>query len=268
VRCRNKYADVRMFICIVVSFGLAGCGTAPVRHADWSVPENGRVLRKAAWGMDDLSRRRRSMRALVKISAPFLPGKTAADGVIVVQPLDLIRLDVMDPAGGLLAGLHLKLDALDLWMPRQMRVFEADSSDDSIAHITKLPWTLSELFSILQGMPPRRFNEEFTDWSIDPDGYAVNGDGDAIMALEPGLNLPQSFIRYKNDRQKKAIYEVLFEDYRATNLGMFPHHITLRFLGKRKTVELWFENVEWNPVVAWGALAPEYPEGTRVVRVR
>lgn len=249
-------------------FCLSACATTQARHADWPTPENGRILRNAAQGMDDLSRRRRSMRAQVKIAAPFLPGKTAADGVIVAQPMDLIRLDVMDPTGGLLAGLNLKLDALDLWMPNQMRVYETDSSDDSIAHITKLPWTLSELFSILKGMPPQRFNEEFTDWSIDPNGYAVNGDGDGIMALEPGLNLPQSFIRYKNERQKKAVYEVAFEDYRPTKLGMFPHHITLKFLGKNKTVELWFENVEWNPVVAWGVLAPEYPEGTKIVRVR
>ncbi len=255
-------------ICVITSLTLSACAATPVRHADWSVPENGRVLKKAAQGMDELSRRRHSMRAQVKIAAPFLPGRTAADGVIVAQPLDLIRLDVMDPAGGILAGLNLKLDALDLWMPHQMRVYEADSSDESIATITRLPWTLSELFSILQGMPPRRFNEEFTDWSIDPDGFAVNGDGDAIMALEPGLNLPQSFIRYKNDRHRKAIYEVLFEDYRATALGMFPHHITIKFLGRRKTVELWFENVEWNPTVAWGALAPEYPDGTKIVRVR
>lgn len=253
---------------VLLAVTLVGCATTPARHADWSMPENGRALKKAMQGIDDLSRRRRSMRAQVKIAAPFLPGKTAADGVIAAQPMDLFRLDVMDPTGGTLAGLNLKLDTLDLWLPNQMRVYQTDSSDDSIARVTKLPWTLSELFSVLQGLPPRRFNEEFTDWSIDPNGYAVNGDGDAIMALEPGLNVPQSFIRYKDEHQKKVLYEVQFEDYRATTLGLFPHHITLKFLGKHKTVELWFENVEWNPPVAWGALAPEYPEGTKIVQVR
>lgn len=263
MRWRRNNLVIVMTVCVA----MAGCATTKVRHKDWPMPENGRALKNAMRGVEDLSHRRRGLRAQVKIAAPFLPGKTAADGVIVAQPMDLFRLDVMDPAGGLLAGLNLKLDTLDLWMPSQSRVYETDSADDSIARVTKLPWTLSELFSILQGLPPRRFNEEFTDWSIDPNGYAVSGDGDAIMALEPGLNLPQSFIRYKNDRQKKAIYEVLFEDYRATNLGMFPHHITLKFLAKNKTVELWFENVEWNPPVAWGALAPDYPEGTKIVQV-
>lgn len=261
MRCRNNIP----FLILLV---LAACATTRPHHADWAMPENGRVLKTAMRGMDDLSHRRRGMRAQIRIAAPFLPGKTAADGVVVAQPMDLMRLDVMDPTGGVMAGLNLKLDVLDLWFPNQMRVYETDSGDDSIARLTRLPWTLSELFSILQGLPPRRFNEELTDWSIDPDGFAVNGDGDAIMSLEPGLNLPQLFIRYKNDRHKKAVYEVRFEDYRATNLGMFPHHIAVEFSGRHKTVELWFENVEWNPPVAWGALAPDYPEGTKVVRVR
>lgn len=246
----------------------SACATTPARHADWAPVENGRVLKKTMLSLDDLSRRRRGLRAQVKIAAPFLPGKTAADGVIVAQPMDLMRLDLMDPAGGLLAGLNLQLSALDLWLPGAQRVYETSSDDDSLARITRLPWTLSELFSILQGLPPRRFAEDYTEWSIDPDGFAVSGDGDAIMAITPGLHLPETVIRYKNERQKKAIYTVQFDDYRATNLGMFPHHITVQFLRPHKTVELWFENVEWNPVVAWGALAFDLPEGTRVVQVR
>lgn len=248
---------------------LVGCATTgKPRHANWAPIDSGRALKRAVTAMDTLSRQRRSLRAQVKVSAPFLPGKTAADGVLVAQPIDLLRLDLMDPVGGTLAGVNLKLDTLELWLPNEQRIYETDSLDDSLTRLTRLPWTLSELFSILQGLPPKRFNESYDDWSIDPDGAAVNGDGDALMAIIPAMNLPQTFIRYKNDQHKKAIYEVTYDEYRPTKLGMFPHHITVQFFSPRKKVELWFDNVEWNPAVAWGALAFDVPEGTKVIQVR
>ncbi len=261
MRCRNKAA---LILCVVVS----SCATTPVRHADWTPVENGRVLKQAMQSMETLSHQRRSMRAQVKVAAPFLPGKTSVDGVLVAQPMDLMRLDLMNPVGEMVAGVNLKVDALDLWLPEKQRVYETDSADDSLSRITKLPWTWSEFFSLLKGLPPARFDEEYTDWSVDPDGMAVNGNGDAIMALDPGLHLPQSFIRYKNERHKKAIYEVQFEDYRPTKMGLYPSHVTIQFFHPRKTVELWLENVEWNPAVAWGALAFDLPEGTKIVHVR
>lgn len=253
---------------IVMLWLLTSCATWSQRNHDWPTIESGRTLKNTMHTVDDLSRKRRGMRGQIKIAAPFLPGKTAADGVIVAQPMDFLRLEVMDPIGGVMAGLNLKLDALELWLPNQMRVYETDSSDDSIARLTKLPWTFTELFAILQGLPPRRFSEEYTDWSIDPDGIAVNGEGDAIMALSSGLNLPEVYVRFKNEKRKSVLYEVTLDDYRSTKLGMFPHHITVKFLHPRKTVELWFDNVEWNPSVAWGALAFDFPEGTKVIQVR
>lgn len=261
MRCKNKIA---LILCVMI----AGCATAPVRHANWAPVENGRVLTQAMRAMEALSRQRRSMRAQLKIAAPFLPGKTAADGVIVAQPMDLMRLDLTDPAGDMVAGVDLSLNNLDLWLPNQRRVYETDSADDSLARVTHLPWTWSEFFSLLQGLPPTQFGEESTDWSVDPDGMAVNGNGDAIMALDPGLHLPQSFIRYKNEQHKKAIYEVQYDDYRPTKLGMYPHHITVHFFRSNKTVELWLDHVEWNPTVAWGALDFDLPEGTKVIHVR
>lgn len=245
-----------------------GCATTSKRFADWPTIDSGRVLKNSMATVDTLSRQRRSLRGQIKIAAPFLPGKTAVDAVLIAQPMDILRLDMMDPVGGMVAGLNLQLDALDLWLPGQMRVYETDSSDESIARLTRLPWTFSELFAILQGLPPKRFSEEYTDWSIDPDGIAVNGDGDAIMALSPGLNLPETFVRFKNMKRKSVVYEIAFDDYRPTKLGMFPHHITVNFVRRHKTVELWFDNVEWNPTVAWGALAFDFPEGTKIVRVR
>lgn len=267
MRCKRRNKNV-LLVLICGLFFSACATTGKPRHGDWAPIDSGRVLKRAMTTMDDLSRQRRSMRAQVKVAAPFLPGKTAADGVLVAQPLDLLRLDLMDPVGGTLAGVNLKIDTLELWLPNEQRVYETDSLDDSISRLTRLPWTLSELFSILQGLPPKRFNEDYSDWSIDPDGAAVNGDGDAVMAITPAMNLPQTFIRYKNDLHKKAIYEVTYDEYRPTKLGMFPHHITVQFFSPRKKVELWFENVEWNPTVAWGALALEYPEGTKFVHVR
>ncbi|PIR20949.1 MAG: hypothetical protein COV45_03550 [Deltaproteobacteria bacterium CG11_big_fil_rev_8_21_14_0_20_47_16] len=252
---------------VVLVTCLAACATTGSHHVDWEPVSSERVLKVAMKTVDQYSRQRRSMRAQIKIAAPFLPGKTTSDGVVLAQPIDLMRLDLMDPVGEILVSLNLKLDALELWLPQQGRVYETDSTDESIARLTRLPWTLSEFFALLQGLPPRQFSEDYEEWFVDPDGMATSPDGDAVMSLTPGINLPQEMIRYKNDLHKKVLYQVQFDDYRATNLGMFPHHMTIEFMHPHKVVEMWFENVEWNPVVAWGALAPEYPEGTKVVNV-
>jgi hypothetical protein len=248
---------------------LVGCATTgKPRHGDWAPVDSERALKRAVATMNDLSHRRRSLRAQVKVAAPFLPGKTAADGVVVAQPVDALRLDLMDPVGGTLAGVNLQRDTLALWLPNEQRLYETDSLDDSLTRLTRLPWTLSELFSILQGLPPKRFNESYYDWFIGADGTAVNSNGDAAMAIVPAMHLPHAFIRYTNEQHKKVIYEVKYDEYRPTKLGMFPHHITVQFFSPRKKVEMWFDNVEWNPTIAWGALALDVPEGTKVVRVQ
>lgn len=242
------------------------CSAGKSRYADWPVVENGRTLKTAMHAVETLSLQRRNMHSEIKIAAPFLPSKMAMDGVLAIQPQDYLRLDIMNLVDGvILAGLDLKPETLELWLPQQNRVYVTDSNDDSISKLTHLPWTLSELFSILSGLPPKRFNEEYTDWSIDPDGVAVNGEGDAVMSLMPGLNIPETFLRYKNEKKKSAIYEVTFDDYRPSSVGMFPYHVTVQFFHPHKRVEMWFDHVEWNPKIPLSLMESEISKDAKQI---
>lgn len=264
--------NVRTLIALGMMLALTACavgtgGRKSVHHRDWPVVPSGAQLKSAMKSIDLASRQRRSMRTQLKIAAPFLPGGTAADGVLAAQPDSRLRLDLLDPTGGTLAALNLNDDHLEMWLPQQNRMYQTSASDDSLQRLTRLPWTLSELFSLLQGLPPRRFAEEYIDWSIDPDGMAVNADGDAIMSFGPGM-LPEFYIRYRNDLQKKIVYEVTFEEYQTSSLGSYPTHITIQFYAPKTVVEIWLSDVEWNPPLAWGEWTLEPPAGTKVIELR
>ncbi|MBI2346755.1 MAG: hypothetical protein HYV03_07760 [Deltaproteobacteria bacterium] len=182
-------------------------------------------------------------------------------------PSDL-RLEVIDPAVGTVALLLMSEGELTWYLPHEERAIRAEASARTVGRATGLPWSPSELISLIAGLPPMEYGERYSDWWMGPDGLAISPGENAVMSLADGNRLPEQYIRFREPERRHVEGTVTFSDYRSVKGTLLPHELRVELTRPRVALLLRYERFEPSVALGPAAFAVTLPEGTRVVQWR
>ncbi len=179
----------------------------------------------------------------------------------VLRQPDRLRVDVLDPAMGVLGVLIMYDDTLYWYMPAEQTVYAMTADAASLKRLTKIELMPRELVRLLAGLPPT----QAAAW-LSHDGTLLSPDRRAAIFFGSDGRHVEGYRAYQDQQQKKVTVNANFHDYRAVRGIDFPHRIALTTPGSGGKLDIVYNDIEVNPTVDASAFRIEVPDTTKIVQ--
>lgn len=254
---------------VMAMLGCAGCATGGARLTkDLRALESESVLKRATKELDRRMLGVRTVQFVGTLNGNWMGREGTYQIVGAIRwPIDF-RIDLLDPALGVVAALVVNDGELTWYLPQEHRAYRGEATARALGRTTLLAWTPAEVGGLLAGLPPMEYGDRFTDWWIGPEGVAVSPDEQAVLAFDAGHTLPERYIRFREPERRRPTAQIDFSEYRPLKGFMIPHAIRIETLHPKTVLSLQYESVEVNPPLRAGTFALDLPEGTQIVRLK
>ena len=238
----------RVLVLILLAAGatLSACATNSVTPSPISGPVKPWEASELTDALKQRNQQVRSMRALARVDYSGPEGKHNFQEAVVVQRPNQLRLETLTFLGAILI-VTVNDQEIVGYHPREGVMLRGQSSKENLLRYTQLPLELSEVTSLLVGLPPVDANAPATQ-----DGNALvfgsNGGKQDRVAFESQLPVPTQWQRFSAAGEIELVTR--FSDYVQTSVGLFPSRIQVEAPAQKKTVEIRVEEPEFNGPIA------------------
>jgi len=203
----------------------------------------------------------RSLRSLSFINYRNKDKKGGFRVALLVDRPDRLRLETLSPLGAILV-LTANGDEVVGFLPRKRILYRGVSSKRNLFRFTQIPLELTELTSLLLGLPP-----------VDAEG-PWNGEDHAIyrrlpsggsewVDFDPVMGIPVRWDRLDSDGNTEL--SAVFSDFVSTTVGSFPLKIFLESGAEDKSWEIRYREPEVNVQIPVPLFVQQRPSHVREI---
>lgn len=203
----------------------------------------------------------RSLRSLSFVNYRSKEERGGFRGALLVDRPDRLRLETLSPLGAILV-LTANGDEVVAFLPRKRILYRGSSSKRNLFRFTRIPLELTELTSLLLGLPPVKVGgpwkgENHAIYRTLPTG------GSEWIDFDPAMGIPVRWDRLDSDGNTEL--SAVFSDFVATTVGSFPLKISIESVTEDKSWEIRYREPEVNVQIPVPLFVQKRPSHVREI---
>jgi len=221
------------------------------------IPATEELVRSLAKRVDQV----RSLRSLSFINYQNNDERGGFRVALLVDRPDRLRLETLSPLGAILV-LTANGDEVVGFLPRKRILYRGVSSKQNLYRFTQIPLELTELTSLLLGLPPVKAEGPWKgeDHAIH---RSLPSGGSEWVVFDPALGVPIRWDRL--DSHGDTELSAVFSDFVSTTAGSFPLRIFLESGTEEKTWEIRYREPEVNVQIPVPLFVQQRPSHVREI---
>lgn len=239
---------------------ISGCATTISREGALPPPKS--------WAPEELlksfSQRLQQFRSLRALATVYYSGPDGRGGfqeaVLVHRPKQL-RLETLSLMGAILI-VTTDGEEIEGFHTREGLFYRGKSSKENLLRYTRIPLSLSEVTSLLMGLPPVEMQTRWENQNLSI-YWEKAGGGKDMVAFDPSVGMPSKWIRSGANGQQELSVE--FSDFVSTVAGYFPLKISLEALSPQMRVDISYQDPELNVDLSASLFKQQKPENVKEI---
>ncbi len=203
----------------------------------------------------------RSLRSLSFVNYRSKDERGGFRGALLVDRPDRLRLETLSPLGAVLV-LTANGDEVVAFLPRKRILYRGSSTKRNLFRFTQIPLDLTELTSLLLGLPPVKVGGPWKG-----ENHAIYrrlpAGGSEWIDFDPAMGIPVRWDRLDSDGNTE--FSAVFSDFVPTTVGFFPLKISFEFAAEGKSWKIRYREPEVNVQIPVPLFVQQRPSHVREI---
>lgn len=203
----------------------------------------------------------RSLRSLSSINYRYQDDRGGFKAALLIHRPDRLRLETLSPLGAILVLTANGKEVVG-FLPRKRILYRGESSKQNLIRFTQIPLELSELTSLLLGLPPVTHGATWVGAEYTLERSLPNG-GTETIYFDDKSGVPVGWDRL--DAEGNTELSAVFSNFISTPAGSFPLKISLESGTEDKTWEIRYREPEVNVEIPRPLFVQQKPNHVREI---